>query len=123
MREVMHHGGLKHPFIIDLKASARLTCRLLQPAWQPAGRGRLPALWAPSLPLTAHPTLLGALLLMPVCVCMAAPQSPIRAAVSTVVPTRTRCVCLAPVSLPQEVFLTPEYLAIVMEFAQGGNVS
>ncbi len=23
----------------------------------------------------------------------------------------------------QEVFLTPEYLAIVMEFAQGGNVS
>ena len=41
MREVMHHGGLKHPFIIDLK----------------------------------------------------------------------------------EVFLTPEYLAIVMEFAQGGNVS
>ena len=40
MREVMHHGGLKHPFIIDLK----------------------------------------------------------------------------------EVFLTPEYLAIVMEFAQGGNV-
>lgn len=21
MREVMHHGGLKHPFIIDLKAS------------------------------------------------------------------------------------------------------
>jgi len=41
MREVMHHGGLKHPFIIDLK----------------------------------------------------------------------------------EVFLTPEYLAIVMEYAQGGNVS
>lgn len=41
MREVMHHGGLKHPFVIDLK----------------------------------------------------------------------------------EVFLTPEYLAIVMEFAQGGNVS
>ena len=41
MREVMHHGGLKHPFIIDLK----------------------------------------------------------------------------------EVFLTPEYLAIIMEFAQGGNVS
>ena len=41
MREVMHHGGLKHPFIVDLK----------------------------------------------------------------------------------EVFLTPEYLAIVMEYAQGGNVS
>lgn len=53
---------------------------------------------------------------------MAIPQSPSRA-VPTVVPTGTRCVCLPACLLPQEVFLTPEYLAIVMEFAQGGNVS
>lgn len=88
MREVMHHGGLKHPFIIDLKVRA---CAMGNKGSKRGGGGGAGG-WGCCGPCSAPAE------------------------------DRAHGVAALTLLLLQEVLLTPEYLAIVMEYAQGGNV-